>query len=197
MNPVIENIKNRRSIRKYLPDEIPKKIVEELLDIASYAPSSHNRQPWNFTILNSTGKIDEVSDDIRRWYDSMIKLSSPLFFINEVKKSVDEMRKRVKSEKDLFFYHAPLVIIIHAPSKKFFQQDCAAAAQNIMLAARSMDIGSCWIGFADIVLNKSRKLKNKLNIPSSHRVMATIALGYTEKFPSNALPRRKFKTDWI
>ena len=101
------------------------------------------------------------------------------------------MSKRVKSEKDLFFYQAPGVIIIHAPNKKFFAQDCSCAAQNVMLSARSLGIGSCWIGFADIVFNGSTKIKKKLGIPLSHKVMATIAFGYTEKFPGKALPRRK------
>ena len=107
------------------------------------------------------------------------------------------MRRRVESEKDLFFYHAPCVIIIHAPDKKFFPQDCAIAAQNIMLGARSLDIGSCWIGFSDIMLNRSRKLKTKLNIPNNHKIMATIALGYPMKFPEKALPRKDCDVNWI
>ena len=197
MNPIINNIKERRSIRKYKDKKISKKLINELIEAAKYAPSSHNRQPWNFTIITKKKAIDSLSEDIRSWYDSVIKLSMPLSFINEVKKSVKEMRKRVKSEKDLFFYQAPLIIIIHAPKKRFFLQDCSCAAQNIMLAARSLQIGSCWIGFADIVLNKSRKIKKKVNIPLSHGIMATIALGYPEKFPENALPRKDSKVEWI
>ena len=145
MNSTIQNIKNRRSIRKYKDKKVPKKLINELIGAAKYAPSSHNRQPWNFTIITNKKKIDNLSADINKWYDSIIKLSLPLHFIKEVKKSVNEMRRRVKSEKDLFFYHAPCIIIIHAPNKRFFPQDCACAAQNMMLAARSLGIGSCWI----------------------------------------------------
>jgi len=197
MNSIINNIKNRRSIRKYKDKKIPKKLIKEIIESAKYAPSSHNRQPWNFTVITSRKTIDELSEDIKSWYKSIIKLSLPLSFINEVKKSVKEMSKRAKSEKDLFFYHAPAVIIIHAPNKKFFQQDCACAAQNMMLTARSLDIGSCWIGFADIVLNKSAKISKKIGIPMAHNVMATIALGYPEKFPENALPRKDCEIDWV
>ena len=197
MNSIIQNIKNRRSIRKYKDKPITKKLIEELIETAKYAPSSHNRQPWNFTIITNKEVIDALSKDIKSWYKGVIKLSTPLLFINEVKKSVKEMSARARSEKDLFFYHAPCVIIIHAPNKKFFAQDCSCASQNIMLAARSIDIGSCWIGFADIVLNKSRKIKKSLKIPLSHQIMSTIALGYPEKFPSNALPRKDCKVDWV
>ena len=197
LNSTIDTIKNRRSIRRYLDKKIPKKIIDELIDCAIYAPSSHNRQPWNFKIITNKKPIDELSEDISNWYNSFVKIGTPLSFIKEIKKSVKDMRKRVKSEKDLFFYHAPAIIVVHASNKRFFQQDCACAAQNMMLAARSLDIGSCWIGFADIVLNNSRKIRKKLGIPPSHRIMATIAFGYAEKFPLNALPRKDFSKVWI
>jgi nitroreductase len=191
MNSVIRNIKERRSIRKYTDKKIDKSIVDELIDSALYAPSSHNRQPWNFTVINKKKVIDGLSDDINSWYKTFIKIGTPLSFIREIRKSVKEMRKRVDSEKDLFFYHAPLVIVIHAPKRQFFVNDCSCAAQNMMLAARSLGIGSCWIGFADIVFNRSNKMKKKLKIPVSHQIIGTIAFGYPSKFPSKALPRRK------
>ena len=197
MNPVIDNIKQRRSIRRYTEKQVPREVIDECINSAIYAPSSHNRQPWDFTIITNQKLINELSDDIRGWYKSIAQLSFPLSFIREVKKSVEEMMKRVKSENDLFFYHAPCIIIIHSPKKRFFAQDCSCAAQNIMLAARSLEVGSCWIGFADIVFNKSSKLKKKLSIPDSHSIMATMVLGYPEKFPENALPRREPKKIWI
>jgi nitroreductase len=67
----------------------------------------------------------------------------------------------------------------------------------MMLAARSLEIGSCWIGFADIVFNRSAKIRKKYGIPASHRVMATLVFGYAEKFPSQALPRKAVKKFWI
>ncbi|MBW2989906.1 nitroreductase family protein [Candidatus Woesearchaeota archaeon] len=197
MNPTIDTIRNRRSIRKYKAKRVSKRQLKELVGIAEYAPSSHNRQPWSFVIVTGRKTIGSLSEDIRSWYDSLLKLGSPLSFIREVRKSADAMRKRVDSEKDLFFYNAPALMIIHAPKKRFFVKDCSCAAQNIMLAARSMGIGSCWIGFADIAFNGSRKIKKKLGVPSSHRVMATLALGYPERFPSRALPRRKAAVEWI
>ncbi len=190
-NLVIDNIKNRRAIRKYTDKKIPKEILTELIDCATYAPSSHNRQPWNFVVITKKDEIDALSADIRKWYDSMCKFGKPFSFVKEVKKMVDEMEKRVASEKDLFFYHAPCVVIIHSKNKdEMFMKDCACAAQNMLLAARSIGIGSCWIGFADIVFNKSNRIKKKYYVPSNHKVMATLIFGYPEKFPSQALPRK-------
>ncbi|MBD3164190.1 hypothetical protein GF323_03255 [Candidatus Woesearchaeota archaeon] len=197
LNSVIENIRSRRSIRKYKNRKISPERVKRIIDAALYAPSSHNRQPWNFKVITGKKLIDEISGDIKEWYKSVIRLAKPLSFIEEVKASVKEMSARAKTEKDLFFYHAPCVIVIHSRKKRFFLKDCSCAAQNIMLAARSLNIGSCWIGLADIALNKSRKIRKKLRIPLSHRIMATIALGYPEKFPRKALPRKKADIEWL
>ncbi|MCK5283840.1 MAG: nitroreductase family protein [Nanoarchaeota archaeon] len=197
MNSTIDTIKNRRSIRKYENKKISKELINEIIDAGIYAPSSHNSQPWNFTIITHKKVIDELSDEIKAWYASLVKIGVPLSFIKKVREAVEGMRRMVNSEKDLFFYNAPVVMIIHAKSHEFYQKDCACCAQNMMLAARSLGIGSCWIGFADIVLNKSRKMRKKLGIPVSHRIMATLVFGYAVKFPSKALPRNRFKKDFI
>jgi nitroreductase len=197
MNSIIQNIKSRRSIRNFKNKVIPKHLLEEIIESARFAPSSHNSQPWNFIIIRNEKKINNLSNDIKKWYVSTLKITAPLLLIKDVRKSALEMKKRAQSGRDLFFYHAPCVIIIHAPDRRFFLQDCCCAAQNIMLAARSLDIGSCWIGFADIALNNSRKMKKALKIPFSNKVMATIILGFTEKFPAQALPRKEHNQTWI
>ena len=56
MNEVINNIKNRRSIRKYSDKKISTSIIHELIDIATYAPSSHNKQPWEFVVKRNKKK---------------------------------------------------------------------------------------------------------------------------------------------
>lgn len=197
MSDIIKNIKERRSIRKYLDKKIDASIINEIIECGKFAPSSHNRQPWNFTVVSNKKLIDELSQDINAWYKTFVRIGTPLSFIREIKKSVAEMRKRVESEQDLFFYHAPLVIILHGPKRQFIEHDLSCAAQNMMLAARSLDIGSCWIGFADIVLNRSQKIKKKLRIPSSHQVVATIVFGYPIKFPSSALHRKEAVISWF
>lgn len=197
MNVVIENIKNRRSTRRYKDAALPREVIDRIIEAGIFAPSSHNTQPWNFTIVTNKARIDALSEQIREWYGYITSIGKPFSFMQKVRKAVEEMRARVDSDKDLFFYHAPCVIIIHAKPQEFFQKDCACAAENMMLAARSLEVGSCWIGFADIVFNRSKKVRQSVGIPASHRVMATLIFGYAEKFPAQALPRKIAKKDWI
>ena len=134
MNSTIDTIKNRRSIRKYENKKISKELINEIIDAGIYAPSSHNSQPWNFTIITHKKVIDELSDEIKAWYASLVKIGVPLSFIKKVREAVEGMRRMVNSEKDLFFYNAPVVMIIHAKSHEFCRQKPAAVDGVLLLS---------------------------------------------------------------
>lgn len=191
MNPVIKNIKQRRSIRKYKNKKIPKRLIEEIIEAGRYAPSSHNSQPWRFIVITEKKKINELSEYIKNWFKKRLKLGYLVGFFNKkIKNELEAAKKRLVKE-DLFFYNTPLLILICAKPKRFVEVDCACAAQNMMLAARSLNIGSCWIGFADLVINKNRKLMASLGIPEDHKIISHLIFGYPTKFPEKAMERKK------
>lgn len=84
----------------------------------------------------------------------------------------------------------PIIKNIKQP-KRFTKVDCACCAENMMLAARSLGIGSCWIGFADLVINKNRKLMTSLGVLKDHKIIAHLIFGYPIKFPEKARERKK------
>jgi nitroreductase len=198
MNPTLNTIKNRRSIRKYIDKKISEKTIKELVEAAKLAPSSHNAQPWNFTIINNKKGVKELSDNIKAWFSNKIKLGKLIAWaVPPVKKQIDAVSNRILTDKDLIFYEAPLVVLIHATKGKLTLRDCSCAAQNMMLAARSLEIGSCWIGYSDMALNSSNKIKESLNIPKENVVMASLVFGYPLKFPDNALPRKDNSVEFV
>jgi len=191
MNPIIQNIKNRRSIRKYKNKKIPKKLIGEMIEADKYAPSSHNSQPWRFIVITNKKKIKELSEHIKSWFKRRLSLGFFIGFFNKKIKNELEVAKKRLVKEDLFFYNAPLLILIYAKPNRFTVQDCSLAAQNMMLAARSLNIGSCWIGFADLVINRKRKLMTSLGVPKDHKIMAHLIFGYPIKFPEKAGERKK------
>jgi len=192
MNTIISNIKQRRSIRKYKPDGISKDLIKEIIEAGKYAPSSHNSQPWRFIVITDKKKIKELSDQIKRWFRLRAQLGEIVGLFNKkIKDEIGAAKQRVITEQDLFFYDAPLLILICAKPGRFAKVDCACAAQNMMLAARSLDIGSCWVGFADMVVNKDRRLMDDLGVPKDCKVMANLIFGYPIKFPDKAFERKK------
>lgn len=191
MNPIIDNIKQRRSIRRYKNKKIPRKLIKEMIEAGRYAPSAHNSQPWRFIVIKDKEKIRELSKYIKDWFRRRVTLGFFIGFFNKrINEELESAKKRLV-EEDLFFYNAPLLILICAKPGRFSKENCACAAQNMMLAARSLGIGSCWIGFADMTINGSRGLMRDLGVPEGHKVMAHLIFGYPLKFPEKAIERKK------
>ena len=93
-------------------------------------------------------------------------------------------------------YHAPALIIISAPSaNRWAREDCSVAAQNLMLAAASLGLGSCWIGFAQGWLN-TPEAQNLLNLSSQNLCVAPIIVGHP-KAVLPAVPRKAPAVTWV
>ncbi len=150
-NPVLDIIKTRRSIRAFLPDEIPDPLIAQILAAGSWAPSAGNVQPWHFYLVR----------------ESYLKSKLALSAVGQ---------KHIAQ--------APLVIVVAADQAKAMQayqargkdlyclQDTAAAMQNMLLAAHSLGLGSCWAGAFD-----EDAVKKLLRLPPAHRPVALLALG--------------------
>jgi nitroreductase len=185
MNTVIENIKTRRSIREYLSREVSGEIIRQLLDAGRYAPSALNRQPWEFVVVTDRELIREMSYSITRTMRRVLPFLPLLkvFAGREFdERAVAALKKTAASAGDSVFYDAPLLIFI--ASKKTYRwagADCALAAQNIMLAAHSLGLGSCFIGRI-VFLSAQRKLLRKIGLGRGHKIHAALCLGY----PKNA-----------
>ena len=174
MNQTMETIKNRRSVRKYSPEQIKDEELETILEAAIYAPTGHNDQPWHFTIEQNKDLIDEINDGAK---DAMKEM--------EV-----EWISRLGSNNDFNIFHgAPTIMIISGRNDATSPQvDCAAAVQNMLLAAESLDIGSCWIGFARFYFINPDK-KKKLQSKEINWIFKTkkLQIVYTTVYVSNKL----------
>ena len=156
MNPVIETILNRRSIRKFTEQEIPEDALELILQCGYHAPTGHNMQSWRFTVLKNTESIQAL------------------------KNATTEAAK--KDGTIVYGFDNPRVMILISNDSRNPDgcQDASCAAENIMLAARSLGIGSVWIN-ALMTLRETEPIRSLLDgwgIPEKHRIWAAVALGY-------------------
>ncbi len=155
---LLDMILSRRSIRNYKNKEIPQEILRQVLEAGRQAPSAANRQPIRFVVVTDT----EVKNE----------LSKSLF------------GKHIKN--------APMVIVGCADEKslltgKWAVVDTTIALQNIVIAAWTFGIGSCWIGsFSE------EKVKELLRIPDKWRIVALLTLGYPAEQPK-AKNRKPFE----
>jgi nitroreductase len=187
-NPVIEAIKSRRAIRSYEDKPVPESAVQTMLEAATYAPSAINVQPWKFTIVTNKAEMKRLSDIAKPMLVRMLPDVGDEGLVG--------LKKRLSDPNYNIFYNAPLLIFVSGVKSPYAVYDCSMAAQNMMLSAYILGIGSCWIGTAAALANQP-KVKADLGVPEDHEVHAAIIFGYPkggfpkapEKRPAQVLKR--------
>lgn len=152
----LEAIKSRRSIRKYKPDEpVLPEHVEQILEAAMMAPSACNTRPWEFVVV----KTPEMKEKIREVhpYTGMLK-TAPMAIV-------------VCGRPDLQ----------EGVCKTFWPQDCGAAIENLLLAAKELGYGTCWCGCypSEQRVTDLQKLLGVTSIP-----LAVVAIGKADEAPA-------------
>lgn len=176
MNAVIETIKNRRSIRRYLSEQIKDVELDAILEAGIYAPTGHNDQPWHFTVIQNSELINYISNKTK---ESMIK--SPIDWITQMG----------NNDRINLFYKAPTVVIVSGKVDTYSPlTDCSAAIQNMAVAAESLNIGSVWVGLVSYFFENPEEVK-KLNIPEGYTPYYALCLGYKDTTKAVATPERR------
>lgn len=165
-------IKTRRSVREFKQDQIPDDEIKFLIDCARYAPTGFNTQPWSFLVIKNKDAMRKISESGKK---SMIPLLEPM---KDSSQKARDFLVFLKTKGTDMFYNAPVLVIIlgnkSAPTVDF---DCSMAAQNMMLAAHSKGIGSCWIGGVLPALMNEELLK-ELGAPDGYKAIAPLIFGY-------------------
>ncbi len=166
MNKVIENIKERRSIRIFKTDPVSEDDLNVIIEAGSYAPSQGNKQTWHFTIIKSPSMINEMIEAARIWTSNS---ETPAF------------RERAKVIEYDLFYGSPVNIIVSGKDEDpYSKTDCAAAVQNMLLAAQSLGLASCWKNMVTGLLKSEygSAIKLKLGMPAEFTPYFGLVLGY-------------------
>jgi nitroreductase len=164
---VLDVIKARKSIRAYQDKALPKDVVESILEAARHAPTARNLQELEYRVITNKTLIGKLSDGIAR---AMQIEGMPL--------------KGPPGAKPNFFYSAPLLIIIIAPKDNLWAAgDAGLAAQNIMLYATSIDLGSVFIGMARMI-EKDKNMMKSLHIGDDMSIVAAVICGYPAEDPA-------------
>lgn len=139
-NVVMETILHRRSIRRFEPKQIEEDALQQILQAGLYAPSAGGRQGVLF-VVSQDREVNERLGKIKRT-NSHPRMATATSYVSKEQPSIADDPKLANA-----FYDAPTVITLFAPKDFLFSaEDCAVAAENMMLIADTLGIGSCYIG---------------------------------------------------
>jgi nitroreductase len=185
MNSTLDIIKKRRSVRNFKPEQIADSEITAIIEAGMYAPSGRGDQSWHFTVVQNTELLHELSEAVKRIYAS---LDNPF------------LQSQGKNEKYHLYYHAPTVIFVSGNKEALLPElDCAVCVQNLLLAAESLNIGSCWISGIDLLAanKEERPILKNLNIPDGYTPYFSVALGYKKNEDLKAAPRKENIINYI
>ena len=166
-------IAGRRSVRDYTSQGVDEKVIEALIGSAVLAPSAVNEQPWTFTVVRDQRILDRISQDAK----------SHMLATMPGGTHSDHFASLPSDPNFQIFYRAPALILISASAQgSWIVEDCALAAENLMLAAYAIGLGSCWIGFAQSFLNTADG-KSMLGLPAAWVPIAPIIVGHPNIAP--------------
>jgi nitroreductase len=187
MNEIINNMIERRSIRKYKAGQITEAELETILQAGIHAPSAGSRQSaiivvcQNAEINTALGKINKAAFKGR--------MSTETAYISKEQPSIAD-----NADIQSGFYNAPTVLTLFAPKNFLYSAaDCYVAAQNIMLAAHSLGIGSCMVARAEDTFSSElgRRLQKEWGIDETYEAKIHVTLGYpADTKPPVAKPRK-------
>ena len=145
----IENILSRKSVRKYSDKEIEQEKIDIILKCAMAAPSAMNKQPWEILVINDKEKLGKIAEILP---NASYSKNSQVTII-------------VCGDKNV--------------SEKFWEQDCSAVSENILLAAESLGLGAVWCAVYPFD-EKVEAVKNLFELPENIVPLNVIPMGYPE-----------------
>lgn len=167
MNPTLQFIYNRRSIRKYDNRDIPAEMFHDLFEAAMAAPSAVAKDPWHFLLIRDRITLDGL---LKILPNGQMLRQSPAAII-----ACGDIDKA------------------HANEVSYMLQDLSAAVENLLLAATALGLGSCWLGMHPRQ-DRIDGIRKMFSLPENIIPMCGIALGWPAEKPA---PRTRFNPDRI
>lgn len=218
-NETEEHILRRRSVRKFKGRQVPEHLIRRIIEVARYSPSQGNCQPWSFIVVRDrelltqmegycvavckamTAKLDYTHYPKGSWKRTTTMLKTR--FMN--KRAPNALHpipmtamKSIAAGRFKVFHRAPTVILLLMDKRGVGSPeiDIGVVGQNMVIAAQSLGLGTCWIGFSKM-LNSNKALVEKLGAAPPFEIVEAISVGYPIGDPTlNQIARQTHEITW-
>lgn len=195
---ILDAILNRRSIRRYRREPVPREVIQSILEAATWAPSAHNRQPWRFAVIESQSQKEFLAREMGARLRRDLRLDG----VPEAIIEADAARSydRVTSAPLLIALCLSMIEMDSYPDKKRSQaeylmavQSVAMAGQNLLLAAHEAGLGACWMCAP---LFCPAMVRSALDLPKDWQPQALLTLGYPAEIREKTRQPVETKVIW-
>jgi len=205
-------LQSKRSVRRYRHKEVSQEQIMAVLEAMRWAPSGHNMQASRYLVITERSVLQEITDHTIEGFRKfrviirLRKLLRPFLPVNLYRvfdspgllEGVNDMIHRQEEGQDPILFNAPAVIVVYYPNMGPLSLiDPTIAFTYGMLAAHSMGLGSCWIGFAIQSLYKNKAMRKLLGVPSDMIVAGVMTLGYPLPVYHRVPPRNDVQVRWL
>lgn len=218
-NAVERGMLQRRSIRKYKKAQVPSHLIRRMLEMARYAPSQGNCQPWKFVVIRDADVIQGMEDYC---VAACKKMSEGFDYVAQPRGTLKYSLMRAKAKllsrlqpnmlhpvpmtvvtsiaegRFAVFHRAPTLILLLMDKRGIGKPDIdiGICGTNIVLAAQSYGLGTCWIGFSKF-LNDSREWCERLGVEEPYEISEAITVGYSVGDPIREIARETHEIAWF
>ena len=211
-------IYKRRSIRLFKDKPVPKELLARIVEAGRFAPSSGNCQPWKFIVITNRELITEIEHEsmkvLRRfkklyydkkgrrlaWKNTVVTLSS-LLMVNKMDPRPFAAIEKADQCEGVLYWGAPAVILVCKHTRGISNPDLdgGIAAQNMVLAAHSLGLGTCYIGLTIEPMSYAnmKPIKQKLGIAPPWEPLTSIAVGYPKGKIDGVVKRDNPPVEWF
>ncbi len=194
-----------RSCRNYQKKEVPVDVLMALVENSKHYPSASNKRPLEITIVNTPGNVQKLNDytyilltktlnlAITPLLSPFIRAFVPSINISELKQYKKRLLKKEKTNRSIICHNAPAVLLFHGPVSKYSMEEADANiwATYTSLYAKTMGLGTCFIGFIVKAFERNKKMRQEFNLPQNHTVHAALTIGYPKIEYTNETSREK------
>ena len=178
VNETLQVIKQRRSIRSFRTEQIKEEELQAVLEAGLYAPHAGD-QAWHFTVVQDRALLGRLNAAAKK---AAMQLG------------MAHLRELASDEQFDCLYGAPTLIVVSGDEQSPIplDADCAAATQNMLIAAESVGLGSCWVFFVTLSFHSPQgtELRQELRIPQGYKPYYAAVFGYKKGAAVRASPQR-------
>ncbi len=212
LTPVERVILKRRSIRLFKDKPVPREMIHRILEAGRFAPSAGNCTPWKFTVITDRRAIRELEADsmkvlrklrdlylgTKRWNHTLSTLVSYLQ-VNMMDQRPMTAIEKAEHSNDVIYWNAPVAIFLLADTRGISNPDLDSGmcAQNMVLAAHAMGLGTCYIGLTVAALKYLPDWRKRLGVEPPWKAVTSIAVGYPKGKIDKAVARQTLEVKWI